>query len=122
MFEIMPESSNNVVGVKASGKLTDIDYKQDLIPKLEGFFSRYGKLDVLFYMDEAFEGWDLEAAWDDASYGLKHRADFGKLAIVGGPAWVGLCIKLSGFLMKGEIRLFSGDALAHAWSWIKGDS
>jgi hypothetical protein len=31
-----------------------------------------------------------------------HQADFDKLAVVGGPAWVDWCIKLGGFLMKGR--------------------
>ena len=119
MIEIMPQSDGNIVGVKASGKLTDTEYKQVLIPKLEALFDQYGELAVLFYMDETFVGWDLEAAWDDASYGLKHRADFSKLAIVGGPAWVEWCVKLSGFLMKGEIRIFAADQLDRAWAWIK---
>lgn len=119
MIEFMPESSGNVVGVKGSGKLTDIEYKQVLIPKLKALFDQYGKLDVLFYMDQDFEGWDLEAAWDDASYGLKHRADFGKLAVVGGPGWVEWCIKLCGFLMKGEIKIFPADQLDGAWAWVK---
>lgn len=120
MIEFMPESSGNILGVKASGKLTDADYKHVLIPKFESLFKQHGKLNVLFYMDEAFEGWDLEAAWDDASYGLRHRADFNKLAVVGGPAWVEWCIKLSGFLMKGEIKVFPADQLESAWKWLKG--
>jgi SpoIIAA-like len=119
MIEFMPESSGRVVGVRATGTLTDADYKNTLIPKLEALFAQYGKLNVLFCMGEDFEGWDLEAAWDDASYGLKHRADFGKLAVVGGPIWVEWCMKLSGFLMKGEIRIFPLDSLEEAWAWVK---
>lgn len=119
MIEIMLESAGNALGVRASGKLTDADYKETLIPKLEALFNAHVKLDVLFYMDEEFEGWDLEAAWDDASYGLKHRADFDRLALVGGPAWVEWCIKLSGFLMKGEVRIFPADQLDRAWAWIR---
>ncbi|MHA1564890.1 MAG: STAS/SEC14 domain-containing protein [Alphaproteobacteria bacterium] len=119
MIEVMSESSGNVVGVRATGKLTDTEYKEVLIPKLEALFNQHGKLDVLFYMDEAFVGWDLDAAWDDASYGLKHRADFDKLAVVGGPTWVEWCIKLSGFLMKGEVKIFAADQLDRAWDWIK---
>lgn len=119
MIEFMSESSSSVVGIRATGKLTDADYKHSLIPKLESLFSEHGKLNVLFYMDKSFEGWDLDAAWDDASYGLRHRADFEKLAVVGGPAWVEWCIKLSGFLMKGEIRIFSADQLKSAWIWLK---
>jgi hypothetical protein len=119
MIEFMSESSGNVVGIRATGKLTDADYKQTLIPRIESLFGEHGKVSVLFYMDESFEGWDLDAAWDDASYGLRHRADFEKLAVVGGPAWVDWCIKLGGFLMKGEIRIFPVDRLDRAWDWVK---
>jgi hypothetical protein len=108
MIEFMSESSGNVTGIRATGKLTDADYKQTLIPRLESLFGEHGKVNVLFYMDESFEGWDL----DD-------RADFEKLAVVGGPAWVDWCIKLGGFLMKGEIRIFPVDQLDRAWNWVK---
>jgi len=119
MIEFMNESGGNTVGIRATGKLTKTDYDTILIPQLTALFKAYGQLDIVFYMDDAFEGWDLEAAWDDASYGLMHRADFGKLAVVGGPAWVGWCIKLGGFLMKGEIKVFRPEQLDQAWQWIR---
>jgi hypothetical protein len=120
MIEFMPESSRNIVGMRAGGRLTDADYKHDLIPRLQSLFNQHGKLRVLFFMDETFEGWDLQAAWDDASLGIRHRTDFEKIAIVGGPTWVEWCIKLAGFLMKGEIRTFRSDQLTAAWKWIRG--
>jgi len=120
MFTIMPESEGAVVGVRATGKLTDADYKETLIPQLEKLFAEHGALNVLFYMDDGFDGWELTAAWDDAVFGLGHRADFGKLAVVGGPAWVEWCIKACGFLMKGEIRVFPAAELDAAWRWVKG--
>jgi len=119
MFEFMPQSSGNIIGIRATGKLTDADYRKFLIPRMEEAFAKHGKLNVLFAMDDDFEGWDLQAAWDDASYGLQHRADFDRLALVGGPKWVDWCIKLSGFLMKGEIRLFDADRLDKAWDWVR---
>ena len=118
MIEFMPESKANVVGVRASGPLTDADYKTKLIPKLDSLFKQYGKIKVLFFMDETFEGWNLDAAWDDASLGLQHRADFDKIAVVGGPAWVEWCVKLAGFLLKGEVQTFRRDQLKDAWRWI----
>ena len=120
MIEFLPESAGNVIGVKATGKLTDDDYKQTLIPRLKTLFREHGRLNVLFYMDESFDGWDLHAAWDDASLGLGHRADFDRLAVVGGPAWVEWCIRLIGFLMKGEMRIFSDGEFEAAWRWVKG--
>lgn len=120
MIEFMPESTGNMLGIKATGKLTDADYKKILIPKLEEVFAKEGKLNILCHMDKGFEGWDLEAAWDDASFGLRHRSDFERMALVGGPAWVEWCAKLSGFLMKGEIRTFPKERMEEAWAWIKG--
>lgn len=119
MIEFLPESSLNVVGIRVGGRLTDADYKHDLIPRLESLFDRHGKLKVLLFMDGTFEGWDLEAAWDDASLGIAHRADFEKIAVVGGPTWVEWGVRLAGFLMKGEIRTFRDSQLAAAWQWIR---
>lgn len=118
MIEILPKSAGNILGLRASGTLSDVDYRETLIPLLESLFAKHGKVNILFFMDEAFHGWDLKAAWDDAAYGLKHRADFGKLALVGGPDWVHWCVRLSGFLIKGEIRIFPVDELDQAWTWV----
>jgi len=120
MIEFMDESTGKFVAIRASGKLTDTDYKDVLLPKLKKLFSANGKLDLLFYMDKDFEGWDLHAAWDDMSFGLGHAADFEKLAVVGGPKWIEWCIKACGFLFKGEVRVFPNEDLEHAWEWIAG--
>jgi hypothetical protein len=119
MFEYLPESAGNVVGIRATGKLTDADYKNVLMPKLEKMFAEFGRLRLLFYMDEGFSGWDFGAAWDDASLGLKHHADFEKIAVVGGPDWVVWLVKLSAFLIAGEIKVFPKDQLQEAWIWMK---
>ena len=119
MIEFMPESNANVVGIKAGGRLTDADYKEVLIPRLEALFDAHGTLDLLILFDESFEGWDLEAAWDDLSLGLRHRADFRKLALVGAPRWVELTMRLSAFLMKGETRMFPADRRDEAWRWVR---
>ena len=62
MIEFMSESDGKVLGIKATGNLTDADYKQILIPKLNALFGKFGKLNILLYMGNQFEGWDLEAA------------------------------------------------------------
>ena len=120
MIEFMDECAGKFVGIRASGKLTREDYEEILIPKLEQLFDAEGKLDLLLYMDEAFDGWEAGAAWDDATFGIRHRADFEKLAVVGGPAWVQGGLKAFGFLMKGEIRTYPADQLEKAWEWVAG--
>jgi len=42
MIAFMPESEGNVVGLRASGKLTGADYERVLIPHLESLIERHG--------------------------------------------------------------------------------
>jgi hypothetical protein len=119
MIEVMEESRGKVVGLHVTGKLVEADYGQ-ILPKLEALFREHGKLGVLFYADEGFRGWDMAAAWEDASFGVRHMADFERLAVVGAPDWVNWCVKLSAFLFKGEVRIFPREALEEAWGWVAG--
>lgn len=119
MIEFMADSSGNIIGIKAIGTLTDADYKELLIPTLEKLFAQYRKLRVLFYMGEEFAGWTVSAAWDDARLGFNHRADFERIAVVGGPRWVEWCVKFTAFLIAGEIRTLSAEQLQGAWDWVK---
>jgi SpoIIAA-like len=119
MIEFMQQSSGNILGIRASGKITDADYKLTLIPRLESLLNQHGKLRVLFFMDEKFDGWDLRAAWDNTSLDFRHRADFDRIAMVGASALEECCARLAGFLIKGEIRTFRQDQLAQAWEWLR---
>jgi SpoIIAA-like len=119
MIEFMTEGSGPVAVIRATGTLTGDDYKDVLIPRLDNLFGEYGKLRVVFYMDEGFTGWELGATLDDAEFPFKHRADFEKIAVVGGPDWVPWCIKFTAFLIAGEIRTYPGERLRDAWVWAK---
>ncbi len=118
MIDIMEESTGSILGLHVSGTLREADYEQ-LLPELEKLFQEHGKLRILFFADQDFRGWDLSAAWQDASLGFRHAADFERLALVGAPEWVVWCVRLSAFLMKGEIRIFPADQLEDAWRWIR---
>ncbi len=117
MIEFMEETHDNMVGLRVSGKLHEKDYAE-FLPKLEDLFSKHGKLRVLFLAAPDFQGWDISAAWQDASLGFKHAADFEKLAMVGAPGWVVWCIRGSAFLFKGEVRVFEADEIDDAWAWL----
>jgi hypothetical protein len=121
MFEVMDRSHGNVVGIRATGRLHEADYRK-LLPELERLFAEHGKLRVLFDASRGFEGWDMAAAWDDAAFGFTHASDFERLALVGAPDWVEWCVRLSAFLMKGEVRLFPADGADEAWAWLEGDA
>ncbi len=118
MIEIL-EQDGNIVCLQATGKLTHDDYQQVLIPRLEQVIKEHGKARILFAMGEEFHGWELEAMWDDAKFGMKHRTDFEKLAVVGSPKWLEWATKIAAIVVSGEVRTFPPGQLAEAQSWIK---
>jgi hypothetical protein len=119
MLEILPASQKDVLAVKATGKLTDKDYQEVLIPRLEALIQEYGKVKCLVLFDENFQGWELGALWDDAKFGLRHRNDFSKVAVVGGARWIEWGVKVFSPFMGGEVKTFPPDELSQAIDWIK---
>jgi hypothetical protein len=119
MFQIIPESQGKIIGLRATGKLTDQDYQEILIPSLEALINQHGRIRLLCFMDEDFAGLEAGALWDDAKFFLPHKDDFEKMAIVGGPKWIELAMRLFASLMKGDVKTFPSDQLPQAWDWIR---
>jgi len=117
MFDVLPESQGRRFFVKASGKLTDADY-QELLPQLETAIAGFGPLRMYVDMEE-FEGWELQAAWDDFAFGVQHWNDFERVAIVGDKRWEELSAKAFDLITKGDIRFFDVADRGAARAWIE---
>lgn len=120
VIEIMNESTGNILGIRASGKLSGASYRDVLAPRIQSLLGQFPTLRVLFLMDEAFDGWSLGAAWANTIFDVKHRRDFEKIAMVGAPKWEEWCVKTAARpLIKGEIQTFRLDELTQAWQWLR---
>jgi hypothetical protein len=120
MIEQLPNSQGNILGLRASGKLTDEDYEDVLVPGIEAIIKEHGKIRFLFYLDDGFDGWEPGAMWEDFKLGFGDiRKECEKLALVGGPDWVEWAMKLSSHLIHGEVKTFDVDQLQAAWDWIE---
>ena len=117
MFEVLPQSEGKIVGIRATGTLTDADYA-DLMPKLEERIVEHRRIRLLVDL-EGFEGWDLLAAWDDFTFGMTHWHQFEKMAIVGDRTWEETAAKAMDLLMRSEVRFFEIQNRDAAWDWIK---
>jgi hypothetical protein len=93
MLTLLDRSSGNVLGVKASDRLTHADYQQ-LIPRLEELIRRHGKVRVLFDLEDCHR-WEISAAWDDLKFGLQHHSVLERCAVVGEKKWQEWMTKLS---------------------------
>lgn len=119
MIEFMQESEGNLVGIEVQGKLTDKDYQEKLIPELEKRIKEHGKLRVLVHMKEDFKGIEPKAVWDDALFGIKHRKDFDRFALVGGSGWMDWAVGAGKYLFAGDAKTFPGHDVEQAWDWVK---
>ena len=111
MIEILPETQGKVLAIKASGKLTDANYRDILLPRLEQIIQEQGNARVLCVMPPHFHGWEMDAMWDDATFGMTHRTDFEKFAVVGAKPWIEWGAKLGARFMKTELQTFSREQL-----------
>jgi len=118
MFEIMPESTEANVSLRATGRLTHADY-QAILPELERRISAHGRIGLLADMT-GFEGWTLRAAWDDFVLGLRHLAGFNRIALVGDRRWEELCASIGNHLIRAEVRFFHSADKPAAWAWVCG--
>jgi hypothetical protein len=119
MIEVMPETEGKIFVVKATEKLTAKDYEEVFIPKIYQLIKEYGKVRVVVFLAENFSGWEIGAAWDDAKFGIQHRNDFEKIALVGGPNWVKWSTKIGSHFMEGQVAIYDISDFQSAVAWIK---
>jgi len=118
MIEIMKESTKRMLAVRASDYLTDADYTDVWIPALQTIIDDFEVANALLFMDADFKGWEMKAMWEDAKFGMQHRSDFAKIAIVGGPQWVQWGVKVGERFIDGEVRTFAPEELEEALIWV----
>ncbi len=117
MLQIIPSPNDDVIVVKATGLLSDEDYRE-FVPKLEELINRQGRVCLLVEF-ENFKGWDPKALWADFKLGLEHPDNFKKIAIVGEKAWHHLFAVVVRAFSGAEVRYFEHDQIKEAWEWIR---
>ncbi|WP_339750792.1 STAS/SEC14 domain-containing protein [Algoriphagus yeomjeoni] len=117
MLQILEQTENNIIATKASGKLTEVDYKK-LLPLLKNALDKHSKIRWYFEMVD-FEGWELKAFWEDVKFDAKHANDFDKVAMVGEKMWEEKMSDLMGFFSSAKVKYFDISDKEAALKWIK---
>ena len=117
MFELLPVNDKGIFAFKASGKLSDADYRK-FLPTLEELIRKSGRVSLYIELED-FQGWEPKAAWDDLRFGMQHDRDFRRIAIVGDKAWEHSAIALANFFTHSKMLFFSKAEAELAWDWLK---
>lgn len=117
MFQRIQSAPATILAVRAVGKITDEDYKTMLIPAVEYRIKTDGKVRLLYEIGHEFEGFDPQAALDDAQLGLTHWEDFERVAIVTDREWIANAMRLFMPFQPAKMKLFSVEHLEEAMTW-----
>jgi hypothetical protein len=118
MIERLTGLPENVIGFCAHGKVTGADYEQHVVPAVEEVLARHDKIRILYQLGDDFESFDAGALWEDTKVGLGHFAAWERIALVTDLDWMRTTAKAMGFLMPGEVRVFTNAELDAARGWL----
>ncbi|EAS43998.1 STAS/SEC14 domain-containing protein [Photobacterium profundum] len=114
-IEIDRDRNNFFMEIKAIGTLTHADYEK-ITPIIDEALEGVTVPIVNVYIDGTeFDGWQLQAAWDDLKIGLKHGKKFDKVALYGNQHWQEVMSRIGSWFVSGEVRYFDDPLEALAW-------
>lgn len=108
----------NVGAFACHGHVTKADYASVLIPGIEKVLADHDKVRVYYEVSSDFAGVDPGAVWEDAKVGFSHFLRWERFAVVTDVDWMRHAVKLFGFLMPGELRIFPAAQADQAREWI----
>ena len=118
MIEMMDGFPENVLAIRAKGRVDAEDYRQTLIPEVARRVKSHGALRLLYQLGPEFEGMTPGAMWADAALGIHHWGDFGRIAVVTDVEWIANAVRLFAPLFRHPVRVFRNAELEEAKGWI----
>lgn len=118
-FEVIDGLPRDVVAIRAVGIITAQDYRDTLIPLVEGKLKDHDKLKLLFVLDDDYITYSGDAAWEDTKFDLRHLRDFSRIALVTDVKWLTTAAHLFAPIVPHEFKTFPMEELEDAKSWIK---
>jgi hypothetical protein len=82
MLTLLEQISDDVIAIKAHGRMTDADYEM-VVPALKSVVHPPDRVSVLFDLPD-YQIEELETALADVKFGLQRRGDFSCCTIVCG--------------------------------------
>ena len=116
MLEKLSQSSGNILGYKAIGKIAKDDYTA-LTADVEAVLQQEAELCLLLDLEEA-EGAKIDAWGADFKFGREYRKKIAKLAIVGDKKRQEWMTTLIDPFYAREAEFFPTEAREAAWEWL----
>jgi|SRR3954447_19124310 hypothetical protein len=121
MVTVIPGSNDGTLGFVISGRLTRADYEEVLLPPIRETIASGEEIRILAVIED-FRGLEAGALREDllaaAKLGFGQRSRGTYFAVVTDTEWVRRGIGLFGWLVPGEIRVFTPAQRAEGDAWL----
>jgi len=113
------KEEHGLIILEIGGKLDSEDFDA-FTPLFERIADREsGTVPMLIILKPDFSGWDLGGLWRDLKFDVRHKDQFGRIAIVGDKKWAKWATQFYDPLFRAKMRYFEIDVLAIAKSWAR---
>ena len=123
MVERMTDMPAGTLGFRVTGDVRREDYDRVLVPELRAAMEAGDGLRTL-YLIEGLDDMEAGALWADTKLGVdmgvRHRGDWERSAIVTDISWMVHAMKVFGWMVPGEARVYPVAELDAAKAWVAG--
>jgi len=123
MVERMTDMPPGTLGFRVTGDVRREDYDAVLVPELRAAMEAGDGLRTL-YLIEGLDDMEAGALWADTKLGVdmgvRHRGDWERSAIVTDISWMVHAMKVFGWMVPGETRVYPVAEIDAAKAWVAG--
>jgi hypothetical protein len=106
-----------MVGFKATGEVTEVDFMQTVMPKVKELIAKTNKLNYMLVLDTSIKNFTAGAWFKDATMGIQHLTKWNRAAIVSDVEAIRKFTTVFSLLMPGEFKGFEHKDLQAAIDW-----
>src|SRR5688572_10114234 len=121
MIESLKNVPANVAAFRATGEITQDDFKNVVIPEVEALVEKTGKLNYLLLLDTDVSNFTAGAWLQDALLGIKNLTKWNRAAIVSDSDAIIKFTDTFSLAMPGEFKGYRKAQLDQAISWVAGE-
>ncbi|MBL4541609.1 MAG: STAS/SEC14 domain-containing protein [Rhodobacteraceae bacterium] len=119
MIVIERQSPDGYLEMQVSGRVTEADYQDVVIPAIERGLHDTDQLRVLLVIGPDFEGYSAGAAWADTKLGLSHWRGFERAAVATDNTFVANATRVFGAFMPCPVKVFPLAEADAARRWLE---
>jgi len=118
MITVIENMPVRTIGLRASGKVSEADYRDVLVPAINAAMEQ-GEVRLMYVLEDEAD-YKPGAVWADTKMWFQNLRGWERLAIVSDADWLENAVKAFGWLMPGLVKVFEPDDVRDAKQWLVG--